>query len=121
MTPDQIDRAKQILEEELALTQKSQWIKNGEDFPDLATLALEIPGIANSIEGGAMLIMMMLALDRGGVIERLQKNKSDPGSLARDPIANTSALDLLWLGYRLGRRMEQEEIMRVKMYETTKL
>jgi len=119
MTAEQINSAKRILAEEIGLAKKNQWVRNGEDFPYLAAIALDDPSVRDNIEAAAMVIMMSLVLDRNGIVEMLQANKTDPGSLARTSLANTSPLDLFWIGYRLGRRMESEEILG-KMYEGTK-
>jgi hypothetical protein len=108
MTPEQISNAKKILREELEASSRAmgtRFVRNGEDFPDLATSALELEEIRHLLEVGfiGMIMVRMAGADQ-------LKAKIRAGDLARDEGVNMVPLDFLWLGYRLGRRMEHAEM-----------
>jgi len=108
-----IDEAKvrEIIEDENAnseaYSRKNYGVKNGEEFPELARAVMSIKNIRSMITADVALMIAMTVMNAGSAKEFAEKMKND--QIPDDPLYNHQFLDMLWLGYRLGRRLQREE------------
>jgi hypothetical protein len=114
MTSEQVDRARRILEEQCLTSQdyaKQEYGRqNGEDFPDLVRAAMASKGFCDIVGTGTMMTMLIMAIiGPKSFTEKLQDKEHGMAAIAQDPLVNRTPLDVLWLGYQLGRQMEREE------------
>jgi hypothetical protein len=113
-----MDIAKIISEEILTATEYERsnfGQRNGDEFPEIARAALSDRNVRALISTSSLFNMLTLSTRSG---KELAEMMSDREGVAKNGDFNRWLLDMLWLGYRLGRRMQREEDKALEGIET---
>lgn len=79
--------------------------RNGDEFPELATAALK----SKFVEGTILAQTLLSAISGSAIATSKGAESMKPEDVSHNQDFNRGFLDLFWLGYRVGRRLEQHE------------
>lgn len=118
-----IEQIAAILTEEMrsatTYTRENFGAMNGEHFPDIARAANTIDALSRKAITIPLRTLLEITLDDNLTPHKFAAQFQSPET-SRQTRAYLVCLDFLWLGYRLGRRIEQMEAAELQHIEESK-